>query len=1269
MPKRQQLSASLLGAGGVDIEMAATVTPGGHMLVGTSATEKACFPLEDDAADVARHIEIRRHPMQADRLWVGIHEAPMGDVLPAGGADASGDGPIGAPRSAHVAGVPAQVVLEDRGVRGAILSFRSGGAAQQIELPLAFAKIECEGAALTVTVHKDVHPDCKLGGKPISLTCPSTGGATEMESWKCEIDHAIEKLNGKHWGISRSFIGEQKTRWAAEGERCKGMTVAEYFVELGLGHVYDDTWGWCAGALADVEAQAEKSAADLKNIAYFKRKIEKTEAYEDMELTDYMNVLKHHDLVPARRKVSYADFIHAESDSFGRRKVGAATVFVSHVWKMTAKDFFEVCLAEMAEEDYAWIDLYLHNQYQGAVSDIGDENSEYWVKKFGELIGGIGKVIAIVTDWESPVMLTRIWCLFELNAAIDTGAELRFVATAAQRMDLMLNLNKKFKYLDAIVQSIEVRDCDAKRPHEIQDKKIFLGKLRGVENEVNKKLRTEMQRWLAASADGVLWRTDPYREPMGAAELLLEVAAIGKGSGVFCCVSGAKRTRLLEDWPRLPTVLMVSATTALLSGAVLIFKLIVILNSRGSRDRQDQAYFCLLIAVGCLIVVFPVSASLAAGLQAHQNARQLRRPPAVGAFLRLQRRVVVATVAWVLGTVVFALVLRFWVGLQWSQGDRRQLGAVEVGLVMALFVTLMGVWALRQDTEAAATRAQLATNVGWLRLRLGEAEVAEKIFRAAHEDLQHMIGAHHAECSYIATPGLARCLCELHRAKEAEELANVVEMGVRRHVGNRCSQRIGVTLVDNATAVTAGARAYEWRQHGPLLRARMAAAARAPDASVLRLLTEAGQTNLGEQHALDETEPEWAELLARMASDRGKGNAEDRATWDELPPLMRSSGNNALSPWVKYTHKGRSYYKRDNPMETTLVAPQKGVRQEAEIGMPGLVMLGESAWEKLPGMTWGADRWESEYADLGGPGCWTSQQNLKYKRIVTKKKTAWRLLLASILLALFCQGFLYVDCGEQGQWGFGSCRCTSTFVGYRCQHDCDCGPHGIQLDIAGARATGSCGDGRCACTDNFAGDYCEASCGDHGVSHNNTASWEGNTCDCVGSFVGDHCGSECHCGGTTVNNATTVGSCGGVSCATCKDGFVGEFCQLAFAYVISGATDDDCNGRYLRLGEQCNGKPVYQRGGSEGTVLFQSLEFEDEDPIWYVVPRSEFDRYEGGISRVFTGCDTGDWAAQISSDGTDASCPESPDGDGCQGRWQELVDDVWQDSSLVVAKG
>ena len=107
---------------------------------------------------------------------------------------------------------------------------------------------------------------------------------------------AMERVNSKHWGVSKAFMREQRDRWAAEGERCRGMTVAAYFEAIGLGEVYEQTWGWCAGVLADLQAKEDKTAADEKDIAYYKRKVDKTEKYEAMELTDWMNLLKHQDL-------------------------------------------------------------------------------------------------------------------------------------------------------------------------------------------------------------------------------------------------------------------------------------------------------------------------------------------------------------------------------------------------------------------------------------------------------------------------------------------------------------------------------------------------------------------------------------------------------------------------------------------------------------------------------------------------------------------------------------------------------------------------------------------------------------------------------------------------------------------------------------------------------------------------------------------------------------------------------------------------------------
>jgi hypothetical protein len=808
--------------------------------------------------------------------------------------DPGGAGRIGCERSVKIAGGQAgQAVLaaiEDRGVRGCVLC--CGG----LELPLTFADIKCNAASVTVTVHAAVHPGCQHKGTPLEFTCG--GGGEEADLWQREMVGAIERTNNMHWGISRSLIREHKDRWEAEGQRCHGMTVAEYFQDVGLGHVYDETWQWCSDVLAGLEGKETKSVADWKSIAYFKNKVYKTESYEDMELTDYMNLLKHQDLVPAGQQVSYASFIAEDSDSSGRRKVGTATVFVSHVWKMTAMDFFEVCLAEMTDEDYAWIDLYCHNQYQGAVSSIGNENSTYWIDKFGQLIAGIGKVIAIVTDWEGPVMLTRIWCLFELNAAIEMHADLCFVATAAQRQELSLNLNKKFSQLDGILSSIDVRDCDAKRPHEIQDKAIFLGRLEGIEDEVNGKLRKEMQRWLCDAADNVLYRTDPHRPKLDEAEMTLELQATGKAA--------ARKTQCMEQWPCilpllgwLDSVLMAAAfylfgavgTTAGLWGwsalGLAVFG-VVLLFLGGPFKETLQPWVLVATAVFVALSLWlglPSSrgvwawAALLMGAAAmimwlgptrhfeeHREARQLRHPPLCGGIVQNA-----------LGTYRDAIYK--WskiitmsiapLGLWWFVGWQMALFAVPAGYFVASALTAP------LDDRAAEVifRSSLCIKVGWLRLGAGDAEDAVCIFVQAHEELSRHFGLHASAFSAVA--GHVRALCDARRREEAEAVA---------------------------------ARVPQFEDcEGVLMRAGIAAALRAPDADIVALLHQAATAKWSEDiegkgHYInqpcfipagsrrggmgwDDVQrvepglPEWHEFLARMVSGGGASD-EDRAAWD-----------------------------------------------------------------------------------------------------------------------------------------------------------------------------------------------------------------------------------------------------------------------------------------------------------------------------------------------------------------------------------------------------
>merc|ERR1711865_966339 len=101
---------------------------------------------------------------------------------------------------------------------------------------------------------------------------------------------------------------------------------------------------------------------------------------------------------------------------------------------------------------------------------------------------------------------------------------------------------------------------------------------------------------------------------------------------------------------------------------------------------------------------------------------------------------------------------------------------------------------------------------------------------------------------------------------------------------------------------------------------------------------------------------------------------------------------------------------------------------------------------------------------------------------------------------------------------------------------------------------------------------------------------------------------------------------------TCDAGFSGAHCDSQkAAFTISG-TYTWINGVYSQTAHVCNGKPVYQKGGEDGFVLYQP----DSGSSWNV-----------GSYGSATKCD--DHAYIIALDGRDAS----PDGAGCAGKWLE----------------
>ena len=70
-----------------------------------------------------------------------------------------------------------------------------------------------------------------------------------------------------------------------------------------------------------------------------------------------------------------------------------------HAWMMETGEFLDVTIANMGEEDYAWIDIFVYPQFSE-----GDGSTGAWIKRFDNMIVGIGKVVS----WHTSALCSAV---------------------------------------------------------------------------------------------------------------------------------------------------------------------------------------------------------------------------------------------------------------------------------------------------------------------------------------------------------------------------------------------------------------------------------------------------------------------------------------------------------------------------------------------------------------------------------------------------------------------------------------------------------------------------------------------------------------------------------------------------------------------------------------------------------------------------------------------------------------------------------------------
>ena len=98
-------------------------------------------------------------------------------------------------------------------------------------------------------------------------------------------------------------------------------------------------------------------------------------------------------------------------------QVGRAVIFVSHAWKYRLVDEVTALRAHVdklkavpdydGREIYLWFDICSVNQHVGVSHLDGD-----WGTIFSDAIGAIGSVLLVLSPWDAPIPMTRVWCLW-----------------------------------------------------------------------------------------------------------------------------------------------------------------------------------------------------------------------------------------------------------------------------------------------------------------------------------------------------------------------------------------------------------------------------------------------------------------------------------------------------------------------------------------------------------------------------------------------------------------------------------------------------------------------------------------------------------------------------------------------------------------------------------------------------------------------------------------------------------------------------------------
>ncbi|EGD78576.1 mbre TPR repeat protein [Salpingoeca rosetta] len=165
---------------------------------------------------------------------------------------------------------------------------------------------------------------------------------------------------------------------------------------------------------------------------------------------------------------AYVDLLRKQSP----KRVGKATVFVSHAWRYKIADVLNVLL-EFAKEQarkedskpvFFWFDLFMNNQNANVTANLPQE---WWSTTFKESIANIGRVLLVLMPWRDPVPLTRAWCLWEIFCGISNeGTEVNIRLPKSEEKALEDAIQDEYEAVTDTLVRVQAQRAEAFNPRD-----------------------------------------------------------------------------------------------------------------------------------------------------------------------------------------------------------------------------------------------------------------------------------------------------------------------------------------------------------------------------------------------------------------------------------------------------------------------------------------------------------------------------------------------------------------------------------------------------------------------------------------------------------------------------------------------------------------------------------------------------------------------------------------------------------------------------------